>query len=99
MTVELPSSFIHLNYPPDGYYYEAEDFKRNIISIWLCNTRRFDYNNGAPTRTIHSFYNTKTREYFSPINSKTIGACVNIKDTRNYTSMPILQTPLEAAFL
>jgi hypothetical protein len=97
MTVELPSSFFHS--PPEGYYYEATEFKRNIISIWLCNTRRFDYNNGAPTRTIHSFYNTKTREYFAPINSKTIGACVNIKETRNYTAMPIKLSPLELAFV
>lgn len=97
MTVELPPSFFHS--PPEGYYYDCEEFKRNVVSIWLCNTRKFVYNNGAPTRTIHSFYNTKTREYFSPINSKTIGACVNIKDTRNYTAMPIKQSPLDAFFV
>jgi hypothetical protein len=97
MTVELPSSFVH--FPPEGYYYEATEFKRNVISIWLCNTRKFVYNGGAPTRTIHSFYNTKTREYFSPVNSKTIGACVNIKDTRNYTAMPLKLSPLELAFV
>lgn len=85
--------------PPEGYYYEATEFKRNIISIWLCNTYKFDYNLGAPTRTIHSFYNTKTREYFVPVNSKTIGACVNIKDTRNYTAMPLKLSPLELAFV
>jgi len=96
MTVEVPS----LPYSaPEGYYYECEEFKRNVVSIWLCNTRKFVYNNGAPTRTIHSFYNTKTREYFAPINSKTIGACVNIKETRNYTAMPIKQTALEACFV
>jgi hypothetical protein len=99
MTVELPASFIHINSAPDGYYYETEEFKRNIISIWLCNTRKFVYNGGAPTRTIHSFYNTKTREYFAPINSKTVGSRVNIKDTRNYTAMPLKLTPLEAAFV
>ena len=87
MTVELPSSFFHS--PPNKYYYEATEFKRNVISIWLCNTRKFDYNNGAPTRTIHSFYNTKTRKYFAPINSKTIGSCVRIEDTRPWTSMKI----------
>jgi hypothetical protein len=97
MTVELPTSFFHS--APDGYYYEAEEFKRNVISIWLCNTRKFVYNNGAETRTIHSFYNTKTREYFAPINSGTIGACVNIKDTRNYTAMPINQSILESCFV
>ena len=95
--MELPSSFFHS--PPDGYYYKAEEFKRNVISIWLYNTRKFVYNGGAETRTIHSFYDTKTREYFAPVNSKTIGACVNIKDTRNYTAMPLKLNPLEAAFL
>jgi hypothetical protein len=96
MTVELPSSFIHS--PPDGYYYEPEEFKRNFISIWLCNTRKFVYNGGAPTRTIHSFYNTKSGEYFSPINSKTVGARVNITDTRNYTAMPLKLNPLMSCF-
>jgi len=98
MTVELPASFIHLNSPPDGYYYETEEFKRNIISIWLCNTRKFVYNGGAATRTIHSFYNTKTREYFAPINSKTVGSRVNIEETRNYTSMPLKLNPLMSCF-
>ncbi len=97
MTVELPSSFFHS--PPEGYYYEATEFKRNIISIWLCNTRKFVYNGGAPTRTIHSFYNTKKGEYFSPVNSKTIGARVNINDTRNYTAMKINQSILESFFV
>ena len=96
MTVELPSSFIHS--PPDGYYYEPEEFKRNFISIWLCNTRKFVYNGGAPTRTIHSFYNTKSGEYFAPINSKTVGARVNITDTRNYTAMPLKLNPLMSCF-
>lgn len=96
MTVEVPP----LPYSaPEGYYYECEEFKRNVVSIWLCNTRKFVYNNGAPTRTIHSFYNTKTREYFAPINSKTIGACIDIKETTNYTAMPIKLTPLERCFL
>lgn len=93
MIVELPYS------APDGYYYEVEEFKRNVVRVWLCNTYKFDYNNGAPTKTIHSFYNTKTKEYFAPINSKTIGSRVNIKETRNYTAMPIKKTALEAAFV
>ena len=96
MTCEVPP----LPYsPPDGYYYEAEEFKRNVISIWLCNTYNFVYNGGIQTRTIHSFYNTKTGEYFAPINSKSIGARVNIKETRNYTTMPIKQSPLDAFFV
>jgi hypothetical protein len=91
------ADFPHI--PPEGYSYEFEEFKRGVVSIWLCNTRKFVYNGGTTTRTIHSFYNTKTREYFAPINSKTIGACVNITDTRNYTAMPLKLNPLEAAFV
>ena len=99
MIAELPPSFIHSNSPPEGYYYECEDFKRNVVGIWLCNTRKFVYNGGAPTRTIHSFYNTKTREYFAPINSRTIGARVDISETRNYTSMPIKYQGVEKFFV
>jgi hypothetical protein len=44
------------------------------------------------------FYSPKKNEYYSPINSSKVGQVVNIKDTRNYTSMPIKRTALEAAF-
>lgn len=84
---------------PNGYSYEYEDFKRNVIAIWLLCHMHFDYNHGAPTRTIWGFYDTKKKQYFSPINSKTIGECVSIENTRNYTAMPLKITPLEAAFL
>jgi len=84
---------------PKGYSYEFEEFKRGVVAIWLRCHRKFDYNNGAITRTIWGFYSTKTKEYFAPINSKTIGACVNITDTRNYTAMPLNLNPLEAAFV
>ena len=97
--MELPVSFIHSNAPPKGYYYECEEFKRNVVSIWLCNTRKFVYNGGAPTRTIWGFWKEKTNEYFAPVNSKTIGACVNIKDTRPWPSMPIKYIGLEQFFV
>jgi len=84
---------------PKGYSYEFEEFKRGVIAIWLYCHRKFVYNHGASTRTIWGFYKIKTREYFSPVNSKTIGACVNIKDTRNYTAMPIKQSPLDSFFV
>ena len=90
------------NFPhtaPNNYCYEFKEFKRNIIAIWLRCDLHFDYNNGVPTCTIWGFYNQKTNEYFAPINSKTIGARVNIKDTRNYTSMSIKQSPLDAFFV
>jgi len=84
---------------PEGYSYEFDEFKKGVVSIWLRCHRKFDYNNGATTRTIWGFYRSKTREYFAPINSKTIGACVNIKETRNYTAMPLKLNPLELAFV
>jgi hypothetical protein len=87
------------HYPPEGYSYEFEEFKRGVVSIWLRCHRRFDYNNGAATRTIWGFWKQKTNEYFAPVNSKTIGACVNIQDTRNYTAMPLKLSPLELAFV
>ena len=90
------------NFPhkaPTNYCYEFEDFKRNIIAIWLRCDLRFDYNLGVPTRTIWGFYDSKNKKYYAPVNSKTIGDCVNIKDTRNYTAMPLKLNPLEAAFV
>jgi hypothetical protein len=87
------------HHPPEGYSYEFEEFKRGVVSIWLRCHRKFDYNNGVSTRTIWGFWKQKTSEYFAPVNSKTIGACVNIKDTRNYTAMPLKLSPLELAFV
>jgi hypothetical protein len=84
---------------PKGYSYEFEEFKRGVIAIWLHCSRKFDYNNGAPTRTIWGFYKSKTREYFAPINSKTIGVRVDISETRNYTSMPIKYQGVEKFFV
>lgn len=84
---------------PEGYSYEFEEFKRGVIAIWLRCHRKFDYNNGASTRTIWGFWKQKTNEYFAPINSKTIGSCVKIEDTRNYTAMPIKYQGVEAFFV
>ena len=84
---------------PAGHYYEYEEFKHNVVRIWLCNTRKFDYNLGASTRTIHSFYNTKRKKYYAPINVKTVGKEVDIKDTRPYTAMQLKQSPLDAFFI
>lgn len=96
LTLELPP----LPYfAPEGYYYEAIEFKKNIMSIWLCNTYKFDYNLGAPTKTIHSFYNFKKKVYYAPVNSKTPGKEVNIENTTSYTSMPLKKTSLEMCFV
>lgn len=83
---------------PAGYYYEFEDFKKNVVSVWLCNTYKFVYNGGDLTRTIHSFYNTKTGKCYAPVNSKTMGKEVEFRNTRNYTAMQHKQTPLEQFF-
>ena len=87
------------HHPPKGYSYEFEEFKRGVVAIWLRCHRKFNYNSGAETRTIWGFYKSKTREYFAPINSKSIGACVNIKETRNYTAMPIKYQGIEQFFV
>ena len=84
---------------PKGYSYEFEQFNVSTIRIMLLCHKKFDYNLGAPTSTVWGFYKPKKRVYYAPINSKTIGAQVNIEDTRNYTAMPIKQTALEACFV
>ena len=84
---------------PEGMYYEQTEFKRNVVSIWIHYQRRFDYNLGDPVRCIWGFYNTKTRVYYSPVNSKTVGRAVDIRETTPYTAMPLKRTPLEAAYV
>ena len=84
---------------PKGYEYRASSFKSNIISIWLLCHRKFVYNGGAPTETIYAFYNTKTKRFHAPVNSKTVGDVVDINSTTPYTSMPLKLNPLEYAFL
>jgi hypothetical protein len=95
MNQEVP--FSHL--PPEGYFYSFEEYKSGVVSIWLNNTRKFDYNMGKPTRTIWGFYKSKTRKYYAPVNSKTIGKEVDFKNTRNYTAMQIKPSPLDAFFV
>jgi hypothetical protein len=85
--------------PPDGCSYSFEEYKPGVVSIWLNNPRKFDYNMGKPTRTIWGFYNTKSNKFFAPINSKTIGKEVDFKQTRNYTAMQIKPSPLDAFFV
>lgn len=84
---------------PEGYRYESELFKRNVIAIWIHHCRRFNYNSGDAVRCIWGFYNSKTKEYYAPINSKTVGKCVRISDTTPYSAMILKQTPLESAFV
>jgi hypothetical protein len=85
--------------PPKGMYYEQTEFKRNVIAIWIHYQRRFDYNLGDSVRCIWGFYDSKKRTFHSPINSKTIGRVVDIRDTTPYSAMIPKQTPLESAFV
>ena len=95
MNQEVP--FSHL--PPEGYFYSFEEYKSGVISIWLNNTRKFDYNLGKPTKTVWGFYNFKKCKFFAPVNSSTLGKEVDFKNTRNYTAMQVKQSPLDAFFV
>lgn len=83
--------------PPDGYSYQFEQFNKSLISIWLIHSFPYSYTNKT-VRSIWGFYSPKKKEYYAPINSSKVGDKVDIKDTRNFTSMKINITPLEAAF-
>ena len=85
--------------PPEGYSYEQVPFKSNVIAIWIHNHSRFSYNGGGVTRSIWGFYNTKTKQYHSPVNPKTVGLVVNINDTSAYSAMIPKRTPLEVFFV
>lgn len=79
---------------PSTYHYKFErDFKQNFVAIWLYHNCRYDYNLGKETKSIWGFYNTKTKEFYSPKNSKTIGRIVNINKTTPYTAMQLCQSP------
>ena len=91
--IEFPHS------APQGYHYEIESFKRNVVAIWIVCDTRFDYNLGDVVRSVWGFYNTKTREYHSPINSKTVGSSVKFEDTSPYSAMIPKKTPLTSAFV
>ena len=91
----LPQTFNHT--PPDGYFYEQTNHKRNVVAIWIHHQYRFDYNHGSPVRCIWGFYNTKTKEYHAPINSSTVGSVVDIKQTTPYSAMQLNLNPLAYA--
>ena len=91
--IEFPHS------APKGYSYEQVSFKSYVIAIWIHNHHRFSYNNGRTTRSIWGFYNTKTKCYHAPINSKTVGHKVDISNTTSYSAMIPKRTPLECAYV
>ena len=99
-TVSVQSVIIDFPHQaPKGMHYEQTEFKRNVVAIWIHYDRQFDYNLGDEVRCIWGFYNTKTRKYYSPINSKSIGQSVDIRNTTPYSAMIPKQTPLEAAYV
>lgn len=79
--------------PPEGYSYQIETFKRNVLAIWIVNHRQFSYTD-TPPKSIWGFYNTKTKCYHAPMNSKKVGEEVLIKDTSSYSAMKINLNPL-----
>ena len=91
--LELPDDFPHI--APEGYRYEVMQSKRNVISIWSVFERGFTYNDHNESYCIWGFYNTKTRTYYAPINSKKVGDVVRISDTSPYTAMPLNLNGLE----
>lgn len=84
---------------PKGYSYEFEEFKKNVITIWLRHNAVYDYNLGKSVRSVWGFYNSKTRTYYAPVNAKTIGKCVDLNDTTPYTAMPIQSQGVEKYFV
>jgi hypothetical protein len=92
MIIEFPHK------APKNYSYEFHEFKKNVTAIWICDHHHHDYNHGKKISCIWGFYNSKTRKYHAPINSKTIGSVVDISSTTCYSAMQIKMNPLEALF-
>ena len=91
--MELPDDFRHQ--PPEGYRYEVIRKNASIIAIWTVCNPGFVYNDSNDIRCIWGFYNTKKRQYFAPINSKKVGAVVDINNTTPYSAMQLNLNPLE----
>jgi len=95
MMFDIPFSHI----APDHYFYSFEEYKPGVTSIWLNRDSEFDYILEKPSKCIWGFYSHKKKKYFAPVNSKTIGKEVKFENTRNWSSMPIKQSPLDAFFI
>jgi len=99
MNPSLPDGLPHT--APEGYSYYVQEFKRNVVSIWLLHHTTYSYSSD-PIYTIWGFCKTKTTKrstahtYHAPINSNKIGKEVCISDTRPYTAMQLNLNPLEA---
>jgi len=83
---------------PHNYHYEQSQFKRNVIAIWICDDRHYDYNNGKPVKCIWGFYSQKTGKWHAPVNSSTVGDVVDPKNTSPYSAMQLKLNPLMSCF-
>ena len=70
-----------MHQPPEGYSYEVEEHKRNLLSIWIWDHREYIFNDDD-VKCIWGFYNPKTGKYYAPINHKKCGDEVRFSDTR-----------------
>ena len=92
----LPTDFPYT--APEHYYYECEDFKSNVVAIWLCNTQSYSYSTDSPIRTIWGFVKFKrtkrstTHTYHAPINSNKVGKEVSLNNTTAWSAMPLLKS-------
>lgn len=84
--------------PPEGYSYEIRQFKPNMVSIWINHHASYVHKCGESVNTIWGFKNTRTGEYYAPINSTKRGDKVNINNTTPFTAMQRKLNPLEALF-
>ena len=79
---------------PEGYHYERTDFKANVSEIWIVNDRHFDYCGCSGVKSIWGFYNSKTKQFYAPKNSKTVGSVVDLNKTTAYSAMQKLKDKL-----
>ena len=79
---------------PEGYHYQRTDFKANVSAIWIVNDSLFDYCGCSGVKSIWGFYNTKTKQFHAPVNSKTVGSVVKLEQTTCYSAMQKLNHKL-----
>lgn len=94
--IKLIRSFTHK--PPEGLYYEVDQFKRDTFRIWICYSNKFVYAEGKDVKCIWGFWKSKTNEFFSPLNSSTVGKRVNFNDTTSWSSMQVNYSGVEKFF-
>lgn len=83
---------------PTHHSYSATEFKKNVLAIWIHNHSQFSYKTESPISSIWGFFNTKTKKFYAPVNHKTMGKEVDIKQTSPYSAMIPKKTVLESCF-